>query len=226
VFITIIYPQALKGSSAQSSQIFEIKLNPGWNLVSFPFIDAKINFKESDCYFLYLYAQYFNTTAAKFEKINIKTANNLGAIGLYLYSFDNCTLKVSGNSIYNPSQIELKKGINLIAIPYSGIDLGGLRGCKINFIRYYNSSDRKWYQWEFRWGDIIEERVYNSSGKRWEKVNEYTSFLLPGGISIFINVNEDCMLSFETSTTTTTSTITTTTTTRPTTTTTPKHQPI
>jgi len=222
-----MYPLALKGSNAQSSQIFEIKLNPGWNLVSFPFTDAKIDFKESDCYFLYLYAQYFNTTAKKFEKINIKMTNNLGAMGLYLYSFDSCTLKVSGNSIYNPSKIELKKGINLIAVPYGGINLGSLRGCKINFIRYYNSSDRKWYQWEFQLGGIIEERVYNSSGKRWEKVDEFTSFLLPAGLGILINLSEDCSLSFESSITTTTST-TTTSSTLPstTTTTTPKHQPI
>jgi len=229
VFIVILYPLALNGSAAQYSQIFEIKLNPGWNLVSFPFTDAKINFKESDCYFLYLYAQYFNTTAKKFEKINIKTANNIGAMGLYLYSFDNCTLKVSGNSIYNPSQIDLKKGINLIAVPYGGINLRSLSGCKINFVRYYNSSDRKWHQWESQWGGMIEERVYNASVKRWEKVNEFTSFLLPGGLSIIIHVNEDCRLSFETGTPLTTTTTTTTSTTIPrrtTTTTTRPPRPI
>ena len=96
----------------------------------------------------------------------------------------------------NLTEIDLKKGYNLVAIPYGGIDLVNLKGCKINFIRYYNSSDGKWYQWEAVWGKGIMHLIYNSTSKKWERIKEVESFLLPAGISIFINVDEDCKLSF------------------------------
>jgi hypothetical protein len=202
-FVLVLSFFQLKNIIAQSST-FEIKLNAGWNWISFPFTDAQINYKESDCYFLYPYAQYFNSSEQKFSNLNIKTANNLGGLGLRLYSFDDCTLKITGSKTYNPAEIDLKKGFNLIAIPYGGIDLVNLKGCKINFIRYYNSSDGKWYQWEAVWGKGIIHLIYNKANKKWEKIKEVESFLLPAGISILINVDEDCKLSFSVPSTATT----------------------
>jgi hypothetical protein len=195
VFVSFLSFLQLKNIIAQSST-FEIKLNPGWNWISFPFTEAKINYKESDCYFLYPYAQYFNSTEKKFSNINIKIASNLGGLGLRLYSFDNCTLKIDGKGEYKPTEIYLNKGYNLIAIPYGGIDLINLKGCNINFVRYYNSSDRKWYQWESVWGKGLIYLKFNNTEKVWEKVGEVESFKLPAGISILINVNENCKLSF------------------------------
>jgi hypothetical protein len=221
VFVSVLSFFQLKNIIAQSST-FEIKLNAGWNWISFPFTEAQINYKESDCYFLYPYVQYFNSTTQKFSNLNIKTASNLGGLGLRLYSFDNCTLKITGSNIYQPSEIYLKKGYNLIAIPYGGIDLNNLKGCKINFIRYYNSSDRNWYQWESAWGKGLTYLTFNNTGKIWQKIGDFESFTLPVGISILINVNEDCKLSFsgsqsssqQTTTTSTSGTLTTTTTPR------------
>jgi hypothetical protein len=210
VFVLVLSFFELKNITAQSST-FEIKLNPGWNWISFPFTEAQINYKESDCYFLYPYAQYFNSTEQKFSNLNIKTTSNLGGLGLRLYSFDNCTLKIDGKGEYKPPEIYLKKGYNLIAIPYEGIDLTNLKGCKINFVRYYNSSDRKWYQWESAWGKGLIYLTYNNTGKMWQKVSEHESFTLPVGISILINVNEDCKLSFSGSQSSSSQTTTTTT---------------
>jgi hypothetical protein len=219
LFVLVLSFFQLKNIIAQSST-FEIKLNPGWNWISFPFTEAQINYKNSDCYFLYPYAQYFNSTTQKLSDLNLKTASNLGGLGLRLYSFDNCTLKIDGKGEYKPPEIYLSKGYNLIAIPYGGIDLINLKGCKINFVRYYNSSDRKWYQWEPVWGKGLTYLTFNNTVKMWQKVTEVESFRLPAGISILINVNENCNLSFGApqssppqTTTTSTSSISTTTTT-------------
>jgi hypothetical protein len=213
LFLSFFNSKNIIAQAPSSTLTFEIKLNPGWNWVSFPLTDPQIDYKNSDCYFLYPYAQYFNSSIQRFSNIYIKTANNLGGLGFRLYSFDKCTLNVTGRGKYQPSEIDLKKGNNLVAIPYGGIDLAKLRGCKINFIRYYNSSDHRWYQWEAEWGKGIIYLTYNMTSRKWEKIKEFESFILPAGISILINVNDDCKLSFELITTTTTLPHTTTTTT-------------
>jgi hypothetical protein len=145
-------------------------------MVSFPFTDVKIEYTQSNCYFLYPYAFHLNSSTKKYEKFGLKTDINLGGIGLYVYSFDDCTLRISGSNKFQPSEIELKAGLNHIGIPYCGINLENISDCGDIKIIYYNSSDKKWYTW------ILGR----------DKVS------LPSGISVFIHVNKDCKLSFGT----------------------------
>jgi len=220
LFGLIIFRVNVSISESQSSQLFDVNLKYGWNMVSFPFTDAKIEYLQSNCYFLYPYAFYLNSSTKKYEKFSLKTDTNLGGIGLFIFTYDDCTLKISGSNKFRPSEIELKKGLNHIAIPYNGIDLGYLSGCRINEVRYLNSTDGNLYKWESYWGTPIIYSKYNITTKKWEKIGEFKSFPLPTGINILIDVSDNCKLNFgasqssssQATTTSTSSTSTTTTT--------------
>ena len=183
-------------------------------MISFPFVDAEIEYKQSDCYFLHIHAAHFNSTKKqenKWEIINIKHEKKLGGLGLFIYSFDNCTLKVRGRTPYIVSEIKLNEGTNHVAIPYGGIDLIDLNGveeCKIKSIRHLNSSSRKTHKWEFGFKTIIHY-VYNITNKKWERIKNYDSFYLPHGISVFIDAGEECELRLKKVSKTTTTTTTT-----------------
>jgi hypothetical protein len=194
-----------KSTFGQSPLTFDLKLKAGWNMVSLPFADSEIKFEQSNCYFLYIYALHLNSTTKKYEKLNLASdEEKLRNVGLFVYSYNECTLKISGTKKLQMLEIKLKKGSNHIAVPYDGIELGGLSGCKINKITYLNSTDGNWYKWEAYWGSTILYSKQNPVSKKWERIGESNSFLLPAGVSIFVDVSEDCTLNLKTATTSTT----------------------
>jgi hypothetical protein len=215
----------------QSLEDLEIKLGRGWNMVSFPFEKAYIFFNESDCYFLFNFAGKLKDPTKRafrerYEPYNLKLKKDeLGGIPLVIYSYEECTLKVKGSGRLTANEINkrenlvnLKKGLNHIPIPYGGIRLTQIENCPIESVRYYNSSEEvyKWYKWEpYGIGGI--KFLKSNDTKTWVPIStsQARNYYLPHGISVFIDVREECKLRFSEESTETA--VTTTTTTQPTT---------
>jgi hypothetical protein len=219
---------AKNGQQPQSQETLEmeIKLGRGLNMVSFPFEKAYILFNESDCYFLFNLAGKLkdptkSTFRDRYETYNLKEKKyKLGGIPLVIYSFEECTLKVKGSGRLTANEINkredlvnLRKGLNHIPIPYGGIKLTQIGGCEIKSVRYYNSSeqDYKWYRWV---PSGNKAKFFKSKDARtWVEIStlEADKYYLPHGISVFINVRENCKLRFSEESTETARTTTTTT---------------
>jgi hypothetical protein len=224
---------ATNGQSQPQSQEtleMEIKLGRGSNMVSFPFEKAYIFFNESDCYFLFNFAGKLKDPTKRAFRERYETYNlnqkkyELGGKPLVIYSYEECTLKVKGSGRLTVNEInkredlvKLKKGLNHIPIPYDGIKLTQIKDCPIKSVMYYNSSEQvyKWYKWEpYGIGQIM---FYKSNDtKTWIPIQTLNNYYLPHGISVFIDVREDCKLMFSEESTETAG-ATTTTTTQPTT---------
>jgi hypothetical protein len=151
--------------------------------------------------------------------------DKLGGIPLNIYSYEECTLKVKGSKQLTIDELNkredlmnLTKGLNHIPIPYGGIKLTQIKDCPIESVRYYNSSEEgayKWYKW-MPYGFNQIKFLKSNDTKTWVEISTYNDYYLPHGISVFINVNENCKLKFSKESTQTTG-ATTTTTTQPTT---------
>ncbi|MCC5994326.1 MAG: hypothetical protein LM587_01925 [Candidatus Aenigmarchaeota archaeon] len=183
------------GGGEGSYTYFPIKLFAGWNFISIPFYDGEIAYSLSDCYFLYNRGRHYLPNGTLMI-INLepddRKVTQIGAITFGIYSYTSCTLQVRGQIPFRPSSLELKKGKNFIATPYNGLEVSKVSGSEIDAIVYFNSSEKRWYKLENRWGRIYRY-VYNPITKKWEiKEENLTSFLIPPGTGIYISARNDC----------------------------------
>lgn len=189
-------PNGGGGGGGGSYTYFPIKLFAGWNFISIPFYDGEIAYSPSDCYFLYNRGRHYLPNGT-LVIINLEPDNRkvtqIGAITFGIYSYTNCTLRVGGQIPFRPSFLELKKGKNFIAVPYNGLEVSKVSGSEIDAIVYFNSSEKRWYKLENRWGKIYRY-IYDRKTKEWKNKDTLNSFLIPPGTGIYINARNDCKI--------------------------------
>lgn len=170
----------------------EIKLYPGWNMISFPFKDYEIvNMDEIEDK-IDRVVWSWDAVESDWDSFDIEEA---AGRGIWVFAKKRTSIEMKGTDPLKLEDIRLyvsdKWGIptpNQMPIPYDNFTLPAQRGnCKITKYYYYSARRKTWYKWERGpFLSVWEDRKWVS--------RSMDPFPVPRGVSIYIYTENSCRL--------------------------------